>query len=94
MNYTTEVRDFIISFFLFGDAAALQDDTSFLSSGIVDSTGVMELIMHLEQEFDIKVEPEEMIPDNLDSVNKVAQFIAGKTTDAFHPLIRAVPMDA
>jgi len=78
MDYTTDVREFIVSSFLFGDASSLQDNTSFLASGIVDSTGVMELIMYLEQEFNIKVEPEDMIPSNLDSVNKVANFLERK----------------
>lgn len=82
MNPTKEVRDFIITNFLFGDASTLQDDTSFLESGIIDSTGMLELIMFLEQTYDIKLDPEEMIPQNLDSVNKVAQFIARKQSGA------------
>jgi acyl carrier protein len=80
MNHTKEIRDFIITNFIFGDAAALQDkdDTSFLDSGIIDSTGMLELVMFLEQTYDIKIEPEEMVPENLDSVNKVAQFLSRK----------------
>jgi acyl carrier protein len=82
MNCAKEIRDFIISYFLFGDAAALQDDTSFLESGIVDSTGILELISFLENTCGIKIEPEEMIPDNLDSVNRVVQFVARKSAGA------------
>ena len=78
MNYAKDVREFVIANFLFGDAAALQDDTSFLASGIVDSTGILELIMFLESTYCTKVEPEEMIPDNLDSVEKVVAFLEKK----------------
>jgi len=81
MNYQKAVRDFVVSNFLFGDASSLQDDTSFLDSGIIDSTGILELITFLEQHFKIKVEPEETVPDNLDSVEKVAQFLVRKTTN-------------
>jgi acyl carrier protein len=82
MNHIKEVRDFVVTNFLFGDASSLNDDTSFLESGIIDSTGMLELIMFLEQNRGIKIEPEEMLPENLDSVNKVAQFIARKQSKA------------
>lgn len=80
MNHIKEVREFVISNFLFGDASSLRDDRSFLESGIVDSTGMLELIMFLESTYGVKIEPEEMVPENLDSVNRVAQFIARKLT--------------
>ncbi len=78
MNYTKEVREFVINNFLFGDGASLQDDKSFLDSGIIDSTGMLELIMFLEQTYGIRIEPEEMLPENLDSVDRVAAFMAKK----------------
>jgi len=78
MNYGKEVRDFIVSNFLFGDAGSLQDDTSFLGSGIIDSTGMLELIMFLENTYDVKIEPAEMIPENLDSIQRVVQFLTRK----------------
>jgi len=78
IKYAKEVRDYVVDNFLFGDGAALKDDTSFLDGGIVDSTGMLELIMFLESTYDMKVQPEEMIPDNLDSVNRVAEFITRK----------------
>ena len=81
MNYTKEVRDFVVSNFLFGDASSLQDNTSFLNSGIVDSTGILELIVFLEQKFKIKIEPEEMLPENLDSIEKVTRFLVRKATN-------------
>lgn len=78
MNNANEIRDFIVSNFLFGDAGSLGDDTSFLESGTVDSTGMLELIMFLEEKYNIKVEPQEMLPENLDSVNRAARFLATK----------------
>jgi acyl carrier protein len=82
MNYAKEMREFIISNFLFGDAASLKDDTSFLDSGIIDSTGMLELIMFLESNCGIKVEPEEMLPENLDSINRVVSFVERKAAKA------------
>jgi acyl carrier protein len=81
-NHTKEIRDFVVTIFLFGDASSLQDNTSFLDSGIIDSTGILELIMFLEQTYGIKIEPEEMVPENLDSVNKVVQFLGRKQETA------------
>ena len=77
-NVENHVREFVISNFLYGDGAPLQNETSFLESGIVDSTGILELMMFLETTFHIKVLPEEMIPENLDSVARVARFVARK----------------
>ncbi len=79
MNYLQEVRDFVVSNLCFGDASLLQDSASFLDTGIVDSTGILELVAFLEQKFGIKIEHEEMIPENLDSVEKVARFLERKT---------------
>jgi acyl carrier protein len=78
MNHAKEIRDFIVANFLFGEAGSLQDDTSFLGSGIVDSTGMLELISFLESTYDVTVEPAEMIPENLDSINRVVQFLGRK----------------
>jgi len=80
MNQSKEVRDFIISNFLFGDGATLQDDTSLLDSGTVDSTGVLELIMFLEEKYALRIDPDEVIPDNLDSISKIVRFLSEKKT--------------
>ena len=82
MNHAKEIRDFIVANFLFGEAGSLQDDTSFLGSGIVDSTGMLELISFLESSYDVTVEPAEMIPENLDSLNRVVQFLGRKLAAA------------
>jgi acyl carrier protein len=82
MDYAKEVRDFVISNFLFGEAGSLRDDTSFLDSGIIDSTGMLEMIMFLEYTCGVKIEPEEMVPENLDSINRVVQFVKRKLAGA------------
>jgi acyl carrier protein len=73
-----EIRKFVVEIFLFGQEAGLTDDTSFLEQGIVDSTGVLELVAHLEKAYGIKVQDNELIPDNLDSINAIAGFLAKK----------------
>lgn len=73
------LRKFILENYLFTeDGAALNDDDSFLDSGILDSMGVLELIAFLDEDLSISVEGDEVVPDNLDSVNKVMAFIAKK----------------
>ncbi len=71
-----KIKEFIIENFLFGEASDLNDDTSFLEEGIIDSTGVLELIEFLEEEFEIEIDDEDMIPENLDSLNNLEKFIA------------------
>ena len=74
----TEIRNFIIENFLFGNANGLKDDTSFLEEGIIDSTGVLELVSFLEETYKIQVEDEELIPENLDSIDNVATYLERK----------------
>ena len=72
------IKDFIVENFLYGSDADLKDDTSFLEEGIIDSTGVLELVEFLEEEFEISVDDEELIPENLDSINNVAAYLQRK----------------
>ena len=73
------IRDYILGNLLFTeDQSMLRDDDSFLASGIIDSTGILEIILFIEETFDIKVNDDEMLPANLDSVNKLAAFIMRK----------------
>ena len=74
----TQIRDFIIENFLFGNANGLKDDTSFLEEGIIDSTGVLELVTFLEENFAVQVEDEELIPENLDSIDNVTGYLERK----------------
>jgi len=77
-----KIRTFIIDNYLFGDDAGLEESTSFLDEGIVDSTGILELIEYISEEFGITVEDEELIPENLDSINNVSAFIGRKRGQA------------
>lgn len=81
MSIEKRVRDYILENYLFtDDQSELNNDESFLAKGIVDSTGVLEVIMFLEESFSIIVEDDEMIPENLDSVNNIVQFIQRRMT--------------
>ena len=77
-----KIKTFIIENFLFGNANGLNDDTSFLEEGIIDSTGVLELVTFLEEAFAITVDDDELIPENLDSINNVTVFVEKKTSSA------------
>lgn len=78
MNNIDKVREFIVDNFLFGDGATLNSDTSFLQERIVDSTGILEIITFLEDEFSIKIEDDELLPENLDSLNNIDAFLKRK----------------
>ncbi len=80
-NHRSKIKSFIVDNFLFGNANGLNDDTSFLEEGIIDSTGVLELINYLEEEFSITVDDEELIPENLDSIDNILVFIGKKCAD-------------
>lgn len=83
MSHREAIRRYILENYLFtDDASALADDASFLESGIIDSTGMMEVIFFLEESFSIRVEDEEMIPENLDSVNNLLRYIERKQGQA------------
>lgn len=74
-----DIRLFIVDRFLFGqNGDTLKDDESFLDTGIIDSTGVLELVAFLEQRYDIAIEDDELVPDNLDSVEKASRFVQRK----------------
>ena len=75
MNYLNTIKDFVLENFLFGDDGQLTEDTSFLESGIVDSTGVLELVTFLENTFDIRIEDDELVPENLDNLKSITRFL-------------------
>ena len=74
-----QVRTFIIQNYLFGRDDGLLNGQSFVESGIIDSTGVLELVAFLQNTYGIKITDEELIPENLDSVNKILEFLKSKT---------------
>lgn len=74
-----QIRAFILANYLFtDDTAAIGLDDSLLGRGVVDSTGMLEIIFFIEEQLGVKVKDEEMVPDNLDSVNKIANFVLSK----------------
>lgn len=77
------VRDFIVANFLFGDSGrAVGDDDSMLEHGIIDSTGILELVFFLESTYCIAIDDKDMIPANLDSIARIASFVGRKTARA------------
>jgi acyl carrier protein len=78
-GFEDEIRQFIVDRFLFGDGARLGNGDSLLEAGIVDSTGVLELVNHLEERYGIKVNDDELLPENLDTVASISAFLARKT---------------
>jgi acyl carrier protein len=78
MEIKDKVKTFIRESFLFDSAAQIDDGDSLLENGIIDSTGVLELILYLEEEFGVKIEDEEVVPENLDSVANIENLIMTK----------------
>jgi acyl carrier protein len=79
MEHEHEIRKFIAEKFLFGEDNKLPSDASLLEAGIIDSTGVLELISYLEEQFKIKVDDDELVPENLDTIAGVCKFLSKKT---------------
>ena len=78
MNTAQEIRSYIIENILFGDGEKLDEDVSFQESGILDSTGFLELITFVEEKFAIEIADSELIPENLDTLRKMSNFVEGK----------------
>lgn len=80
MSIEAKIRQFILDNYLFSsDQSLLTNHDSFLKKGIIDSTGILEVIQFLTDEFAVEVQDKEMIPENLDSVNNLVAFISRKT---------------
>jgi acyl carrier protein len=78
MNVQQRIRQFILENFYVADPAELADDASLIQGGWVDSTGMLEVITFLEAEFGLRVADTEMLPENLDSIERIAGFVARK----------------
>ena len=78
-NIKHQVKQYVLDNFIMGASTPeLQDDDSFMAGHFIDSTGILELTSFLEQTFGIKVEAEELVPDNLDSLNCIEQYVQRK----------------
>ncbi len=73
-----EIRNFIQNDLLYGNEVTFSDDDSFLEHGLIDSTGILELIRFLEDRYQLTVEDDELTPENLDSINKLGKFVLQK----------------
>jgi len=81
MDIRDQVRQFILTNFYVPDPATITDEASLLKSGVVDSTGVLEVISFLEETFQVTVADDEMTPDNLDSILRISAFLDRKRTE-------------
>jgi acyl carrier protein len=82
MDIRNQVRSFVTTNFYVPDPAALADEASLLDQGIIDSTGVLEVISFLEDTFGVTVEDSEMLPENLDSIARITSFVHKKRAAA------------
>lgn len=83
----SQITDFIVDNYMFGEKGDLRENTSLLAEGIIDSQGVLELVFFLESNMSIKIHDDELIPDNLDSINRIAAFVEKKILET-QPLQR------
>ena len=72
------IRHFVKEHFIKGKNLKIDDDSSFIETGIIDSTGVMELVSFLEEKFNIIVDDMEIVPENLESTNRITNFVRSK----------------
>lgn len=77
-DITDRTRTYIIDNFLFGQGGDLDEETSFLKKGVLDSTGVLELVTFVEKTFGIAVQDDDLVPENLDSLKAIDAFVRGK----------------
>ena len=66
--------------FLLGNDVNLKDDDSFMNKGIVDSTGILEVVSFVEETFSIKIQDEDLLPENLDSINNLLKYVTARIT--------------
>ncbi len=77
-DIASTLRAFIRENFLYGRETPFSDDDSFLEFGLIDSTGVLELVAFLEKRFHVRVNDEDLVPSNLDSINNLVGFIEAR----------------
>jgi acyl carrier protein len=85
------LRYFVKESFLFGRDDAFSDADSFLDMGIIDSTGVLELVAFVESTYGIAVKDEELVPENLDSIENLVRFVEAKRSTCLPSAVRYEP---
>ena len=78
MSVEKEIRNFIEENFILDGNDNLSAEDSLLEKGIIDSTGVLELVAFIEENYNFKIKDEELIPENLDSIKNISRFIQGR----------------
>jgi acyl carrier protein len=81
-NRTSEIREFILKSFPLARKKQIKDSDALLKSGILDSLGILTVVMFLEKEFSVKIEDEELIPENFETIDQMAAFLENKTAGA------------
>jgi len=82
MEIKNEIYSYLEENILFDSAdSSISDDDSFMENGIIDSTGILELVSFIEEKFEFKVGDEDLVPDNFDSVNNLVDYIQKKTAN-------------
>jgi acyl carrier protein len=81
MTVQDDMRSFIVEQFFVADASGLSDDLSLIDSGIVDSTGMLDVILFLEERYGISVEDHETIPANLETLDNIATYVGRKRSE-------------
>ena len=82
MTRIDTIRDFVVRNFYVPEGVVLDDDASLMQLGIVDSTGVLEVTAFLEREMGIEIADDEIVPENLDTLARIAAFVARKRVEA------------
>lgn len=82
IQYSETIKQFITDNFLFGDGSKLATDTPLFEKGIIDSTGVLELVAFIEDNFKVTVSDEELVQDNFSSLNAIEKFLQSKNNRA------------
>ncbi len=78
MEYIPTIREFIVENFLFGDGGQVSNETNFFEKGIIDSTGILELVSYIEETYNLTIEDEDLVPENFSSLNTLAAFLQKK----------------
>ncbi len=77
-----ELRDFVVTNYMFGQATELNDNESFMEAGLIDSTGLLELVSFVEEKYGFNVEDQELVPENLDSLAALAKYVGRKLNNS------------
>lgn len=82
-TFAAEIKEFIVSNFLFGqEGTGFTDEQSFMETGIIDSTGILELVSFVEEKYGITIGDRELVPENLDSLRNISRLVARKRQEA------------